>query len=737
MVKSNRNIIWIIILSLLTGTISCNKFDELKSPVDGFKVILNYDIFSTFLTFRFIDAPSGELIGASNDEKVDVYISGTGAGAVVDQIGNHDTIFSAVHGIVSLALNPKDPWVPSTNNILSIMLKTENEQYKTSSVSINIDSLGSYSYNIYLEPNNVDKLGLKENTYYLGLNSQNELLENFIYSSSGNELSFIIPAGSKFEDENGKPVSGEKIKLNIRYFLQNGKAAVPSGLINNIRSENGEIIKKATDFYQLAEINIFDEKGNRIKISNPNINIKLQIRGNYYNPLTKQKLQVNDSISFLNYNLQNKIWEVQENTVLLADTIGFYGIMKFNNSQFYAFANSVNTCQLGSQFQFNFTNKFKQLPVGVRVNLYRKYDSRYIGNKVLQVSRDEEILNADFVSIENEPIKFYVLNQSDNNPFNAAEPNYYTNASCGKIAEPFIADITSKRVELNGQLFITSINNLPEQGLELYVDFYRVSNNSMVFRKPITIKSTESEFQISTGLIENQDLYIKLVSANNFMAISNLPERIPFNSSTGPFNWEFDFTSEDISNEFVFNFDISESFGNRELMIKAEFKNLKSGEIDNTFTLKTTKENNSITKKLVLDNTAKYSIKLKRFEDQEQFLAYPYKMEIKPSKGKTFTFNTELLPVVKKEVTAKIGLICGSSVVYPTINGIYHSVLDDKWQEFETKDGNFSQILEIGGTYEIGTIFENELFSSVYKIESTIIELEIEMNGGFCDSMGW
>ena len=55
----------IFLLSLLFIA-SCGKFDDLKTPLDGFKIYINYDIFDTFISFRFVDTATGELIGTTD-----------------------------------------------------------------------------------------------------------------------------------------------------------------------------------------------------------------------------------------------------------------------------------------------------------------------------------------------------------------------------------------------------------------------------------------------------------------------------------------------------------------------------------------------------------------------------------------------------------------------------------------------------------------------------------------------
>jgi hypothetical protein len=251
------------------------------------------------------------------------------------------------------------------------------------------------------------------------------------------------------------------------------------------------------------------------------------------------------------------------------------------------------------------------------------------------------------------------------------------------------------------------------------------------------LNSAQSEFDISTGLIAGIDVFIKLVPVLNYFQLTNTPDKIPFNTSTGPFNWEFELDFEDISQEITFDFDLDESFENRNLFIRADFLNLKTNKVDFSTTL-IVSENNSITStKVVLDKSTSYQINLKRVQNKEKFMALPYFIKIEPKTGNSFIYQAELLPVVKKEVTANITLLCGSSIIYPSLSGMFKTVWDDEWKEIDIQDGQFTQVFEIGATYEIGTVFDGVLISTVYFIESTNIDLIMEMKGDFCDSMGW
>ena len=108
--------IQLVLIAILLS--SCIHLSDLKSPLEGIKVLVNYNIFKTFLSFRFVDSVTGLPIGQTGSEKVQVHITGSSSPAIVDQLGNHKDIYETVFGLLSLALNPKDPWKPSAQNIL-------------------------------------------------------------------------------------------------------------------------------------------------------------------------------------------------------------------------------------------------------------------------------------------------------------------------------------------------------------------------------------------------------------------------------------------------------------------------------------------------------------------------------------------------------------------------------------------------------------------------------------------
>lgn len=735
--KSKRNIVWIIILSLLAGTISCNKFDDLKSPVDGFNIILNYDIFNTFITIRLIDAPTGELIGASNDEKVEVNISGDAADAVVDQLGNHSTSFNSVYGVVSLVLNPKNPWVPDKNNIISLNFEANNDTYKSSEIQINIDSIGNYHFDIYMEQKNVEQTGIKEYSFYLPLNENNKLRDEFSFFTSGNEMQVTIPKDSEFMDDEGKIYTGEQIKINLKVFLSVNKATVPHSFINNLITLNDEVSTRAIDFYRIAEIHFYDESGNELTGTSENISIRLQVAQKNYNPAKNRDLSASDTLVSYVFDAERKLWKEYKNMVLLSDTSAYFGTTSYSRFPIIAFGNSVNTCELNAAFQFNFTNTFDELPVGTRINVYRKRDNQYISSKTIQVEKSGQESSLSFLSVENEPVRFYVYNQSSANPFKAEPASFYSEQSCNSLLGSFKTELTSNRAQLNGKLSISYLNDLPVEFMDVYVDILRVSNHSRLYRQQIRLTPTDTVFEISTGILADNEVYLKFIPLSNRFQIKTIPEQVFFNTSNSPFDWHVQLSTEDISREFTFDFDVDNSFENRELKVRAEFYNRKTDKVDLSFTFPVSKNNSTFTRKVVLNKETPYRMKIKRTEGKELFMAMPYSANINEKANTPVSYQIELLPVVKKEVTASIILRCGSSIIYPSVNGMFRTVWDDKWKEIKIEDGNFTQIFEIGATYEIGTVFEGALVTTTYLIDETEINMEMELEGDFCDQMGW
>ncbi len=727
----------VLLLSLLLGIISCEKFEELETPTEGVDVILNYDIFDTFITLRMIDAPTGELVGAADDEKVTVNITGAASDAIVDQLGNHSTVFQSVYGIINLALNPKDPWVPSEDNILELNFNADNNSYKASDLSLELDSVGNYICDIYMEKNNVESLGVKEYTLILPLDETNSLKDEFSFMSTGDEVSLDISAGTKFLDQEGAVVTGDFVKMNIKLYLDKNKAAVPHSLISNLKTLDGSVSEYAIDYYNIFELSFYDECNEAIQGTSTPFPATFQIDEDNYNPNEKRAVKADDFSYLYCYNEEDGQWEEQDKFELSQSGSGYKVETLLSTSSFKSLGNSASTCTLSGQIKFQMMNTFEQLPVGANLLLYREFDNKLIGSKSLSIEGNGQQFDFNYTSIEGEAIRFQVKYQSVNNPFNVNSSDFYFDEGCGILEDMLVSNITSTRVQIDGQLRVNCSGFIPTEGLDAYVDIYQTSDNTRLYRKRVTLTSSENLIDISTGTLADNDVYVKLTPITSIYTVDVSSQNNYFNTSLGSFNWVSNVSIQDNSNEFNFIFDIDDSFGNQEIKVKADFYNKKTKRIDRSVTFLVSNETSVFHQKLLLSGDTNYTIKIKRFADARQFMAFPYEKEFNSSNKDVINFNIELLPVTKEYVNAEVEILCGESIIYPSINGMYRTVWDDTWTNVEIEDGFFIDYLEIGATYQIGTVYENKLESIFYDVEETDIDVQMEIDGDFCEDIGW
>ncbi|MFW5831917.1 MAG: hypothetical protein ACOCVA_06675, partial [Prolixibacteraceae bacterium] len=444
----------------------------------------------------------------------------------------------------------------------------------------------------------------------------------------------------------------------------------------------------------------------------------------------------NDDVFAYSFNNSVKYWEEKEQIILKEDSLGLYAEFRFAHPSHKATGNSAGTCSLTGGFQMNFTNNFNELPVEANINLYRKWDNRHIGTERFQIEQDKQLLNYNFTSIENEPVRLKITEQSRNNPFIPEPGDVYPEVSCGSAGNKVI-QITSTRVEVNGKLQLHLPNELPEDKLEVFVIIRRLDDNATLYREKYILQKNDTTLNISFGMAAETDVYLNVVSASGTIQVKTQPARINFNSSGGPFIWEMDLMAEKISSEFIFNFDIDPEFGDDEVWIQADFFNRTAERTEKSTIFKISRTNSSKTVDVVLTKNTPFRVNIKRVAGKKPFMAHPYQKVFTSAAGQSIPYNVDINPVVKEYVEATIKIKCGSSIIYPTLNGMYRSVWDTNWQTVDIKEGRFSGWFEIGATYQIGTVFEGALVSNFYEITGNEIDVIMELEGDFCDEMGW
>ena len=129
-------------------------------------------------------------------------------------------------------MNPKDPWKPSAQNILSFQIDATSANYKASSLSLQIDSTGKYEYRVVMVKPTVDVPGIKTYSVQLSLNGNGELIDNFNYRSPGGEASIKLNKGTQFLTSAGQIEKGTTVGLTFTVYTSPGAVPAPNAFFD-------------------------------------------------------------------------------------------------------------------------------------------------------------------------------------------------------------------------------------------------------------------------------------------------------------------------------------------------------------------------------------------------------------------------------------------------------------------------------------------------------------------------
>lgn len=719
-------------------TISCSQFDDLRSPVDGLKVMINYDIFHSFLSFRFVDAASGSLIGTVDDEKVKVQITGASSAAVVDQMGNHETSYESVFGLLSLALNPKDPWKPSLQNVLSLHIEASSSKYKPVSLDLKIDSTGKYLYRVMMEKTNVDAAGLKTYTFQLNLDKDGKLKENFSYSSSGGEASLKLKAGTRFQKADGTIEKGDPVNLTFKVYTKQSAVPTAGSLLADVVLNDGTKKNAALDHYRVVDVLV---RNNASEILTATVDYPLFLRYKIdptaYQPETKKPIVPGDALRTYTYQSKSSDWQSDEALILKADSLGNYVVSETKITGMHSAAMHIDLCTLDGDLSFNLQGLFPLFPVPSLVYLYRKYDNRYISYLMVNIPESGFKQHLTYLAPVNTPIRLYVVNYTSSNSFVAAPQNFYFEPGCGNFGL-YQTTATSTSVEVSGKVKIRLTENFPEKEFYVNAQIYQSSSNGLLWSKQFKITGLTNELDIKASVPADTKVYLKLTAVKTENSLESIPENISFNTTTGQ-NLVWDFSIAPLFSVVNFNFHFTRNAGlpPTDYLVRADFINTATQQKEESLTFQVKQAQTDYPAQLFLSKKKSYKVNLKRVDGTPEFMAYPYEFNLGASLQNAYTFASELSPVVRKKVTITIKVVCPQSEIIPTLHGYYRTVWEEDWKEADIVNGVLTIECEMNSTYLIGLIMNGKMETGTYMIAENATNFEFKLSDEDCGKMGW
>lgn len=738
-VTKKRVVKFIGIQLLITALIlsSCSRLSDLKSPLEGVKILINYNIFKTFLSFQFVDSATGVPIGQTGSEKVMIQISGASSPAIVDQLGNHKESYESVFGLLSLALNPKDPWKPSPNNVISLQIDATSANYKAVSLTLQIDSTGKYEYKVLMEKPTVEVPGIKKYSTQLILNGNGELADNFSYRTAGGEGEIKLKKGTQFLNPSGQIEKGPSVGLQFTVYTSVGAVPVSNALLADVILRNKSVQKSALDLYRVVEAKLTNLVSETLSAINSPMIVRYKIDHNAYDPLTKMAIVPGNDVQTYTYLPQNPAWQLNDILRLQSDTAGYFIESEIKYPGLNAAGLHVNTCSMHSQISFLLSGIFPSFPVSTLVYLYRKVDSRFISSVQIDVPEKGFIKAIDFKVPENTPIRYYLRNSSASNSFTANPDFFDIDSGCGTLG-PVQTLITSTSVGVTGKVKLNFGEGFSNDQFMITANIFLSQSGGLLWSKQYLISKTSNEFDLNADLPQNTDVFVQIQALDLVNTFDSSPVNFSFNTTLSKgMVWQFNLIPRYIEADFNFNFTRGADLQDVDYTVKGVLTNMDNLNNEGEFLMVVKPGQARYSSTMILSRTKRYQLNLKRVAGTPDFIVYPYESDIGTITQKDYSFNCQLSGVVRKPVTIHLKVVCNKSEIIPTLHGYYRTVWEDAWQESDIVNGEITILCEMNSTYEIGLIVNGVMNTTTYKIDGTDFNFKFDLGDADCATMGW
>jgi len=208
-----HSLMWSLCLLALLFS-GCRKSGD---PMDDIKISIDLNIFKTFVSFRFADAQTGELIGSSDGTIVSLVFSGRDAAAVVSQTGEQPAQHTSVLGMVSVALDPYGRYEMKPGSSVIFDFLATAPGYTPTRASLTITKTGTLVCIVNMRESGSSQSGPQVYRVKPGDIVGGTLLAGFRMMTPGNLFELDCPDSVQFAGTGGTPASGRLTIIATRY----------------------------------------------------------------------------------------------------------------------------------------------------------------------------------------------------------------------------------------------------------------------------------------------------------------------------------------------------------------------------------------------------------------------------------------------------------------------------------------------------------------------------------------
>jgi len=342
MISNPLKVLWSFCLLVFLLT-TCRPTD----PFEDVKISIDLNIFKTFVSFRFADAETGELIGKADGTIVKLSFGGRDAVAVVSQTGERIDQHTSVLGMISVALDPYGPYqmIPGHSIIFSFVASASG--YMPTKAAINLSKEGTHVFIVSMR-----KTGYPENKPQQYLVKPGEVIDGtlpvgFRMITPGN-LELDFPDSVQFAGTSGDRASG---RLSITAIRYNRLSETSAGGTRVMRFSNQGVINPGI----LEPESILD-----LSLQGASTGLITQLPGKpiSWRFTVNSDYQAGDSLPAWSFDPVQKIWGSAGYAKIMTEDTSRFATLPLNHFSLYASGNVIPTRLVSGEISFSIDKPF-------------------------------------------------------------------------------------------------------------------------------------------------------------------------------------------------------------------------------------------------------------------------------------------------------------------------------------------------------------------------------------------
>ena len=392
----------IIYFLLLAGIVSVFSL-QCKNPLQDVKLEVNAEVINYSVLLEF-DDPCGCV-----PKGLSVNVKGKDAAAIYDLSGKKEIAIDK--GIIAIGVHPR--MEPTDGNPLSFNIEVSGDGYLPLNIPVKIykkqfqQIMTKSIMKISTPPAGASVRNTTTNLNANSSISQPVTLSTPLTNGKTEAATITLPAGTQFQDADGKVLTGSTLKLLMAHFdtkHQESLNLFPGGSFtaSDVTGPGNQQISATLIPASFASVDLTLGNTAVRRFSQP-ITIAMQIDPAYQNLQTNAAIKAGDKLSVFSFEVGEGKWKYEQDVDVTLVNGKLSASFQTNHLTWFTIGQYATACAEGLtlEFQAPWLGE-SQLPVTVKAEIVG-FDSYAIDQKQITVSNGSSDI---FTNLPNKPVKF-------------------------------------------------------------------------------------------------------------------------------------------------------------------------------------------------------------------------------------------------------------------------------------------------------------------------------------------